>query len=822
MSSPSPSSASSATDTGPRGVIPAVLLVSAAAIADEIVLIRLLSVRFWPHFVPMIVSQAMLGLGAAGVAIQLLLRRLQGVPDRTFAWAVLLCAPAFDLAYRASLRVPFDPFLLMWEPAAWPAFALFFFLLSVPFFLAGFAVSVPLAFPLGKPGAVYGASFGGSAAGAVLALPAFSFLPTESLLRVPPFLCLCAAGFILRDRAGRLRAGRVAALGSFLLVLALPSPGLSPSPYKDLAAAQKLPGARTLAVRSGPAGDYRALFAPGIHSAPGLSLRFDGEIPPQAAVFGDGESRGIVPEGGGKEPPAYLDYLPAALAYRLVPRPAVLQFGLRGSEGILAAARGGASAVTIVEPAPEHAALVADDLSVFGGGWPASLRPEILAEGARNVLARERRRFDVIEIAGISSPTFSSLGIHATGETFLLTREGIRAAFERLSERGVLSITGWIKVPPRESVKILRTIRADLEATGSFPASSTLIVIRGWGSFAIAARRVPFSRDDLARVDRFCDATGFEVVWPPPAAAPRGEEPERKAFREAAAAAVAGPARGAGDGLFDLRPVTDDSPYFHRFLRLRSLPEFRRLLGSQWVPFVEWGVVFLLLSLAVSLVLAAAFLLLPLAFASHRTGTGGVPSALYFAALGLGYMVIELTFLKVGILVLGDAIRAAAAAIGGFAFFSGLGSALSGRWETDRTMKGRVFPGIAVLATAGFSLLALAAPHLLARGTVIRLALFLAALAPPAFLMGMPFPTAVSRLSRTVPSAIPFALGVNGFFSVAGATLASVGALWAGFRGTLLAGVALYLLAGALFARLGDGPCGGAGRPRSTAAGRSC
>jgi len=786
-------------------VIPAVLLVSAAALADEIVLIRLLSVRFWPHFVPMIVSQAMLGFGAAGVAIQLSRRGLGTRPHRAFAWSVLLSAPAFDLAYRASLRVPFDPFLLMWEPSAWPAFALFFCLLSVPFFLAGFAVSVPLAFSLGQPGAVYGASFAGSAAGALLALPAFSLLPTESLLRVPSCLCLCAAVFVLRGRAGRLRVGRAAAFAAFLLVLALPPPGPSPSPYKDLAATQRLPGARTLAVRSGPSGDYRALLAPGIHIAPGLSLRFDGDMPPQAAVFADGESRGIVPEGGGKKPPAYLDYFPAALAYRLVPGPAVLQFGLRGSEGVLAAARGGAASVTVVEPAPEYAALVADDLCAFAGGWPASLRPEILAEGARNVLARETRRFDVIEIAGISSPTFSSVGIHATGETFLLTREGIGAAFQRLSERGVLSITGWIKVPPRESVKVLRTIRAHLEGAGFSPASSRVLVIRGWASFAIAARRRPFSREDIAQAERHCDTMGFEVVWPPPVAAPGREEPERKAFREAAAAAVAGPAGGWEDGLFDLRPVTDDSPYFHRFLKFRSLPEFRRILGSQWVPFVEWGVVFLLLSLAVSLLLAAAFLLLPLAFASHRTGTGGIPSALYFTALGLAYIVIELTFLKLGILVLGDAIRAAAAAIGGFAFFSGLGSALSGRWESVRAMKGRIFPGIALLATAGFFLLTLAAPHLLACGGSWRVGAFLAALAPPAFLMGMPFPAALSRLSRTVPSAIPFAIGVNGFFSVAGATLASVGALWAGFRGTLLAGVALYLLAGALFGRLDSG-----------------
>jgi hypothetical protein len=46
---------------------------------------------------------------------------------------------------------------------------------------------------------------------------------------------------------------------------------------------------------------------------------------------------------------------------------------------------------------------------------------------------------------------------------------------------------------------------------------------------------------------------------------------------------------------------------------------------------------------------------------------------------------------------------------------------------------------------------------------------------------------------------------VNGFFSVAGASLASIGALWLGFRWTIAAGAALYALAGLLFPRVGDG-----------------
>jgi len=176
----------------------------------------------------------------------------------------------------------------------------------------------------------------------------------------------------------------------------------------------------------------------------------------------------------------------------------------------------------------------------------------------------------------------------------------------------------------------------------------------------------------------------------------------------------------------------------------------------------------------------------------------------YFTALGLAYMLVELTFLKVGILVLGDAILAAGLAIGSFSFFSGIGSAVSGRWESERTMQ-RVFAGIAVCVVAGFVVLSAGAGSLLARGWEVRAAAFVAALAPAAFLMGIPFPAAISRLAAAGGSAIPFAWAVNGFFSVAGASLASIGALWLGFRWTVGIGALLYFMAGLLYRRVGRG-----------------
>jgi hypothetical protein len=791
------------TDARYGRVVPAVFLVSAASLANEIFLIRLLSLRFWPHFVPLIISQAMLGFGASGVALHLLRPRIAKKPGTVFAWVVLLAAPSFELAFRASQHVPFDPFLLLWDPSSWPAFALFFFLLAVPFFLAGAAVGISLSFPLGRVGVLYAASFGGTAAGAFLALPAFRLVPTELLLRVPLGLGLLASASVLSFPYRRFSAGRFLCAGFSALLFLVPPVSLSLSPYKDLAITGRLPEAQTLSARAGITGDFRALYAPGIHYAPGLSFRFEGEIPPQAAVFADGELRGIVPRAGGKNPPAYLGYLPAALPYRILDRPAVVQFSLRGTEGILMAAGNGASLVTVVEPAVEYVRMIEHDLAAFSGGMPPALRLEIRKEGGRNFLARGGRRYDIVELSDVSSLTFSSLGIHATGETYLLTRQGIRSALARLTDRGVLAVSGWLKSPPRESVKMLHTLRAVLEEGEGSLVRARFIVVRGWGSFVAVARRDPFTADELAAAKRFCRDTGFTLVWPEAGTPTDRRGPEEAGFREAVHSALAGPPDGSpGEGLFDLRPVTDDSPYFHRFLRLRSLPAFRRLLGDQWFPFLEWGIVFLALSLAVSVMLAAVFLLLPLPFSPAGGSSGGLPVAIYFSALGLAYMLIELTFLKIGILLLGDPIRAAAAAIGGFSLLSGIGSAVSGKWKSPATMRRWVFPGIAVLAAVGFLTLFHGAPCLLAKGEGERFLAFLAALAPAAFLMGMPFPAALSRMTVANSAAIPYAWGVNGFFSVAGASVASVGSLWIGFHATVAAGGILYLLAGKLYLRL--------------------
>ena len=55
----------------------AVALVSAAALAYEILLMRLFSITLWHHFAYMIISLALLGWGASGALLSLAQRTVQ-------------------------------------------------------------------------------------------------------------------------------------------------------------------------------------------------------------------------------------------------------------------------------------------------------------------------------------------------------------------------------------------------------------------------------------------------------------------------------------------------------------------------------------------------------------------------------------------------------------------------------------------------------------------------------------------------------------------------------------------------------------------------
>src|SRR6185437_16120475 len=213
---------------------------------------------------------------------------------------------------------------------------------------------------------------------------------------------------------------------------------------------------------------------------------------------------------------------------------------------------------------------------------------------------------------------------------------------------------------------------------------------------------------------------------------------------------------------------------------------------------VNLGVAVLLMLLLISIVAVLAFLVLPLLF---QGGTRSIPSStLYFIAVGLGYILVEVCFIQRFVLFLGHPTYALTVVVFLMLLSSGAGSVLSRRWLTNTR---RIWVPL-VLVMSVLVLYVGVLPRLLDAlvgiAFVAKLVFSAILLAPLGFVMGMPFPTGLRALARsieqqTTANSIEWAWALNAAASVLGSVSAIVIAIQFGFNVTLACGACAYGLA---------------------------
>jgi hypothetical protein len=304
----------------------------------------------------------------------------------------------------------------------------------------------------------------------------------------------------------------------------------------------------------------------------------------------------------------------------------------------------------------------------------------------------------------------------------------------------------------------------------------------------------------VARLREFAAARLLDVDWmagPPRPGTPVFNRLERPAAAEAALAAARGPdsaaAFAAGYGL-DVRPPTDDRPYFSHFIRFGTLRRLVALGAGSWLPFAEWGYLAVLATVVQGALVAAVLMLLPAAVLATRRPRSGTPLAVigaYFAAIGLGYLGVEMAFVQQLQLLLGHPVYAVTAAVAGFLLFSGAGSVrlarLAPAWKAAAAVAALVLVEVALAPAIVHSAQGL--------GLAARAAIGIALLAPLAVGMGAPFPAGLRALTADRHGALAWAWAVNGFASVIAAGLATLFAVEWGWRWVLLGGAVCYLVA---------------------------
>jgi spermidine synthase len=580
---------------------------------------------------------------------------------------------------------------------------------------------------------------------------------------------------------------------------------LSVTDFKALPQVELFPRARRTGERWAATGWVVAVRAPAVRHAPGLSLAFQGTFPEQIALFVDGESAGAASaEAIHEDPSSFLGWLPSSAVYAVGRPGSVLVLGSGGGTEVSSALAHGAGSVTALELVGPLVRL-AREVGPAAGGAYSDPRVDVFVRDARAFAGRSDVRFDrvILPPAGVFNATAS--GILSAGEDFLNTSQAYRAYLELLAPGGILSVTRWLRTPPRDNVKVILTAAQALRDLGVDDVGARLLFVRSWATGTLLVKPEGFTPHEIDQVRSFAGPRFFDVDWPPATPPVTAYNTIDEPVFEAAVRAVAqGPEAAAAfaDAFpFDVTPPTDDRPYFGRFLPLRSLLAIARQGPGAWLPVAEWSTLAVAATLVQSALLAVLLMGLPVVVLSRGPGRRDVAVgrvALYFVAIGLGYLFVEIAAIQKLGLLLGHPVYATSTALGALLVFSGVGSALSDRLDGDRAFA--ACAGVAAAAMV-LALLASAAGSAMSLPLAARATLALAPVVVAGLLMGMPFPLGLRRLAFARVG-IAWAWAANGVASVVGAALATLVSAQVGTRGLILCGAGCYVLA-ALVARVG-------------------
>ena len=836
-----------------------VFAVSAASLALEALLARYFALTQWHHLSFMVISIALLGFSASGAYLNLVAggrrwREAHLASPAAVVRRLQRCAAAMavsSIAMFAVLRLlPLDFFRIPNEPVQLLFVAASYLACAVPFFFAGLVTAIAFAAQTERPGAVYAAAMAGSAAGVLLPLALLPVAGLQAALVIPALLLLPLAlrpGPVAAQRGGAGMPGGGARRGRWLLpaaallaaalgagiVLGHPAMAPRPGPYKYLAHVLRFPDTRHISRRDTIRGRIDEVAGPTIRFAPGLSLGAGSVVPAQRALVRDGDAALFLaaePAAGSRADAgaadqdadgAWLDAVHPAAALRLGPVPRSALVLQEGGGVLLAAALHAGSRVTVAEPNR----VVARRLREMPVPAPATMR--VVEDEPRALvrrLARSGQRFAVVLIEDWGA---SLAGTESHTQEPLLTVQALRDYLAVLEPGGVLSVSRRLLLPPANAPRLAAVAIQALPPAARRSPQEHFAMIRNWDSFTLLVSPRPWPAAQVANLRSFAARHGFDLVALPGL---RPDEPNRfnrlaEPFHARAVAAVLATMQAAAAddehryggtarwpprsgqataalaaGLIDLRPPTDDRPFFNRFVRWNRLADYQRATGGRLYGLLLSGDVVALAVLAEALVLALALLAIPWLRTARRPAA--VPSTApvgYFLAIGLGFILMELMLIQRLTVALGDPVVSFKVVLGALLVWSAAGGLASERVAPRHTWLAVSVAAAVVLAytVAG----GVAVPWLLGLTRVPRVTAIVLLLAPLGAALGVAFPLGL-RLLAPQPATRALAWAANGCASVVGAVASTLLAVAQGITALGLVAGAGYVCAALIAAAM--------------------
>ncbi|HLW86419.1 MAG TPA: hypothetical protein VKR60_14470 [Candidatus Sulfotelmatobacter sp.] len=775
----------SKTEIPERSLLAGLALTSFSALLLELALTRLFSVVLFYHFAFLAISIALLGLGAGGVFAYLLKGRLANTATRWLA--ALLCMANSVVVFVVLEIVLHIPVALEVSGKNFLRLTVLYLAAAIPFFLTGLLFSVVFARETHRIPRLYGADLCGGALACLAVVPLLNWLGGPNTILVAAAVLAVAAMVWGETKIGRRNAA--------VLVVA----------FAALIAAN----------HSGRLIDV--VYAKGMFRDPAWVEFARWNALSRVEVDRQGQAKAIVIDADastyimnadlshwqGTEWERNLMSAPPALANVLRPHGEFAIIGPGGGVDVLRALASGSPSVTGIEINPIIATTIMRERYA---DYAQHLyeRPEvhIQVNDGRSFLRASPQRFDVVQMTLVDTWASTAAGAFALSENSLYTVEAFREYFEHLKPDGMIAITRWEFQHPREALRVVSVAMEALHRMGvANPARNFIVASQGSLDedgipVVVLAKKTPFTaEEEFAVRSHFDKYYELDPLYLP-------SEPGHNPFADLIASND--PYTFAQSYAYNVAPVSDNEPFFFFTLKARQILSEKGLrAGIDWK--VNLGVLVLLLVLVISLVAVLAFLILPLALKTATLRQSPVP-LLYFVAVGLGYILVEIAFIQRFVLFLGHPTYALTVVIFLLMLSSGAGSLFSRLWlpRTDQAWVPLLLVVAALVADVVFLPGRLAA--LVGLGFNYRLAISAVLLAPLGFVMGMPFPTGLRALaSAPAPefvsgearpeNAVEWAWAMNAAASVLGSVLAMVIAIQFGLTATLACGAAAYLVA---------------------------
>lgn len=770
-----------------------ILLFSALTLLLELLQTRILSVALWFHFVYIVITMALLGFAASGtmLATSAVLNKLNDL--KFFS----LCIVGFSISAFFSIKFAvlpiYDTFSLSPNPALVFSLIVSYTILMVPYFFAGLIIGGSFMRFKDSTNSLYFYNLVGSGLGCILFVFLIKFLGAAKLLVLVSLISVLPLALIIRKQTIYYKITMLLWLIFMGIALFLPE---NFQLHKILPESHKqfwtwLPNAQweytewnaisridVISNRQYPREKY---------------ILMDGDA--QAGLFDIGLVRGVSMEQG---------FVDRNVAYKLMRKAPedVLIIGAGGAYDVILAILNGAHRVDAVEINPTTAHLISKTYSSHIGNIFQQPNVKLFVEDGRSFVRKAMKKYDIIMMCATDSVLALSTGAYVLSDNYLYTKEAFCDYLDHLSDNGFIQIGRFLyHTRPRETLRIFSTALEVCRDMGYPNPTSNIVVIAPTNSWAdVIIKKRPFSEEERNKLKDFCSEHNIKILFA------EGIPPDQSFIETAAPfSALAENFKNGQEKHFyqeydyNVVPALDDKPFFYQYNKWHAkIP--KSFLHNYYDRIRGLWHIFILSSLLIhSLILSLFLIILPLII--HKRNFSIRPKLifiifLYFAAIGLAFMFIEMSIIQKFVLFLGSPIYSMAITLPAILIFAGLGSLFSARLRNNlsRYMFMATFLcGCIILAIS--IVIPYASKLFLSQALYIRILITIILIGIPAFFMGMPFPLGLRMISNEQNEIIPWAWAINGSFSVIASILAIILAMQFGFKMVMSAGAFCYFIA---------------------------